>query len=363
MWCLLLVVCFNTELCTGCSILSALQDLPSAPWPALRSKMEKHLQVISVLQWVISFLAMGAAGTVLLIYMFCTDLWVIAAMYTAWLIFDWNTPKQGGRRSSWVRNWTMWTYFRDYFPIRLIKTHNLLPSRNYIFGYHPHGIFSFGAFCNFGTEATGFSKKFPGIKPSLATLAGNFRMPVFRDYLMSGGICPVNRNSIDYLLSQNGTGNAVVIVVGGAAESLNSAPGKNSVTLNNRKGFVRLALQQGSDLVPVYSFGENDVYKQVIFEERTWWRLAQKRLQKIIGFAPCLFHGCGFFSSDSWGMVPYNKPITTIVGEPITVPKIEQPPRDMVDLYHAMYINSLTSLFDKYKTRFGLKESDILHIH
>lgn len=70
---------------------------------------------------------------------------------------------------------------------QLIKTHNLLPNRNYIFGYHPHGIFCFGAFCNFGTEATGFSKKFPGIKPSLATLAGNFRLPVLRDYLMSGG--------------------------------------------------------------------------------------------------------------------------------------------------------------------------------
>lgn len=43
---------------TGSSILSALQDLPVALWPC-RSKMEKHLQVLSVLQWVISFLAMG----------------------------------------------------------------------------------------------------------------------------------------------------------------------------------------------------------------------------------------------------------------------------------------------------------------
>lgn len=73
------------------------------------------------------------------------------------------------------------------FVLQLIKTHDLLPSRNYIFGYHPHGIFCFGGFCNFGTEATGFSKKFPGIKPSLATLAGNFRFPILRDYLMSGG--------------------------------------------------------------------------------------------------------------------------------------------------------------------------------
>ncbi|MEQ2205835.1 Diacylglycerol O-acyltransferase 2, partial [Xenoophorus captivus] len=198
----------------------------------------------------------------------------------------------------------------------LIKTHELLPSRNYILGYHPHGIFCFGAFCNFGTEATGFSEKFPGIKPSLATLAGNFRLPVLRDYLMSGGeklrevlessICPVNRNSMDYLLSCNGTGNAVVIVVGGAAESLQCAPGMNSVTLKNRKGFVKLALQKGSDLVPVYSFGENDAYKQVFFEEGTCWRALQRRLQKILGFAPCLFYG------SSWGIVPFCNPITTI---------------------------------------------------
>ncbi|KAF3841490.1 hypothetical protein F7725_007352 [Dissostichus mawsoni] len=318
------------------SILSALQDLSVAFWPC-RSKMEKHLQVISVLQWVLSFLALGAACTVLLIYMFCTDCWLIAAM-----------------RSSWVRNWTVWTYFRDYFPVRLIKTHNLLPNRNYIFGYHPHGIFCFGAFCNFGTEATGFSKKFPGIKPSLATLAGNFRMPVLRDYLMSGGICPVNKNSIEYLLSRNGTGNAVVIVVGGAAESLQCAPGVNSVTLKNRKGFVR----PGSRVF----LRKNDVYKQVIFEEGTSWRYLQKKLQKILGFAPCLFHGCGLFFGDSCGIVPYGKPITTIVGEPITVPKIEDPTDEMVDLYHTMYIKSLQCLFDKYKTRSGLKESDVLYI-
>lgn len=73
------------------------------------------------------------------------------------------------------------------FSLQLVKTHNLLTTRNYIFGYHPHGIMGLGAFCNFSTEATEVSKKFPGIRPYLATLAGNFRMPVLREYLMSGG--------------------------------------------------------------------------------------------------------------------------------------------------------------------------------
>lgn len=28
----------------------------------------------------------------------------------------------GGRRSTWMRNWTLWKYFRDYFPIRVSIT-------------------------------------------------------------------------------------------------------------------------------------------------------------------------------------------------------------------------------------------------
>lgn len=143
----------------------------------------------------------------------------------------------------------------------------------------------------------------------------------------------------------------------------------------------------------MYSFGENDAYKQVIFKEGSYWRIWQKRLQKLLGFAPCLFHGCGLFFSSSWGIVPFCKPITTIgefgfksflrhgrlalesrreffkavvfsllVGEPITVPKIEDPTEEMVALYHEMYTKALLDLFDKYKTQFGLKESDVLHI-
>lgn len=56
---------------------------------------------------------------------------------------------------------------------------------------------------------------------------------------------------------------AVVIVPGGAAEALHARPGNFTLVLKNRKGFVRLALQHGADLVPAYSFGENDLYQQM----------------------------------------------------------------------------------------------------
>ncbi|KAJ8403815.1 hypothetical protein AAFF_G00346830 [Aldrovandia affinis] len=344
---------------TGSSIISALQDLSPVFW---RSQIQQQLQVISVMQWILSFLILGPGCTVALIYLFSTSFWLVAAVYTAWFIYDWNTPQQVGRRSLWIRNWTVWTYFRDYFPIRLVKTQHLCPSRNYIFGYHPHGIFCIGAFCNFATDVNGFLKLFPGIRPFVTTLAGNFQMPIVRDYLMGFGICPVTRDTLDYILSQNGTGNAVVIVVGGATESLGCTPGVNIITLKNRKGFVKMALQQGADLVPVYSFGENEVYKQLMFEEGSLWKVLQRKVQKLLGFAPCLFYGRGFFSANSWGMMPFSKPITSVVGEPITVPKTENPSQEVLDHYHTMYINSLRKLFDQHKTKYGLRENEVLVI-
>ena len=68
-----------------------------------------------------------------------------------------------------------------------MKTVDLHPDKNYILGYHPHGIMSAGAFATFGTDTCRFTQVFPGVKPTLAVLAGLFMIPIFREYLMSGG--------------------------------------------------------------------------------------------------------------------------------------------------------------------------------
>lgn len=54
-------------------------------------------------------------------------------------------------------------------------------------------------------------------------------------------------------------GNAAVLVVGGIPEQDFTYPGKMEFYLNNRKGFVKLALKHGAYLVPVINFGENDI--------------------------------------------------------------------------------------------------------
>lgn len=74
----------------------------------------------------------------------------------------------------------MWTHLANYFPIKLIKTVDLPPDRNYLFACHPHGVITFGIFAHFDTEATGFQTSFPGIEAKIATLPCNFNFPFYR---------------------------------------------------------------------------------------------------------------------------------------------------------------------------------------
>lgn len=70
---------------------------------------------------------------------------------------------------------------------------------------------------------------------------------------------PLTRIRADRVEPFAGPGSALTIVVGGAAESLSARPGTADLTLKRRMGFIKLAMRQGADLVPVFSFGENDV--------------------------------------------------------------------------------------------------------
>lgn len=152
-----------------------------------------------------------------------------------------------------------------------------------------------GAFTNFATEATSFSELFPGIKASLLTLTSNFKFPIYRDIILACGIASVSRHSCEYILS-SGPGRSIVIVIGGAAESLSARPGIADLTLKRRLGFIKMAIRHGADLVPTFSFGENDLYEQVDNHDGSTLLKIQKKMQKILGFTLPLFHARGVFN-------------------------------------------------------------------
>lgn len=64
-------------------------------------------------------------------------------------------------------------------------------------------------------------------------------------FVFPAGVCDVSKESIEWILTKQGKGNAAVIVVGGAEEALQARPGNYDITLKNRKGFVKMAIRTG----------------------------------------------------------------------------------------------------------------------
>ena len=251
----------------------------------------------------------------------------------------------------------------EFFPIHLHKTCDLPPDRPYVFGCHPHGIISLGSFGNFATEATGFEKLFPGINLRFLVLSSNFQIPFYELFLMAMGICDASKESCNNILKR-GNGNSILLVLGGSKEALDARPSSEYLlTLKSRKGFVKIALTNGASLVPVFSFGENDLYEQVPNPRGSMLRTIQTTLQKRMGYSLPLFHGRGIFQY-KFGILPNRHPIDAYVGEPIDVPKLspEQITPEIVDEYHKKYMNALVRLFDTHKAKHGNADASIVFL-
>lgn len=321
----------------------------------LRVPLRRRIQTAAVVQWVFSFLALAQVCLAAFVLLCLSDWWMLGALYAGWLYLDRDTPSCGGRRSQWVRSWRIWTHFRDYFPITLVKTVDLDPRHNYLLGFHPHGVLVAGGFGNFCTEASGFSQMFPGLTPYLLMLPFWFRVPFFREYIMCGGLVSSEKASASYLLGHPGGGQAAVIAVGGAPESLEARPGALTLQLLQRKGFIKLALKHGAWLVPVFSFGENELFDQMENPAGSALRRMQERLQRIMGVALPLFHARGVFQY-SFGLLPYRKPIHTVVGRPIPVSQTPCPSKEDIDALHTLYMQGLTQVFEENKKHYGIAD-------
>lgn len=71
-------------------------------------------------------------------------------------------------------------------------------------------------------------------------------MPFFRDFILGLGVCSCEENSLLHILDKKKyKGNCVAMMIGGAAEALDSHSGQYKVLLSRRKGFVRVAVKSG----------------------------------------------------------------------------------------------------------------------
>ena len=135
----------------------------------------------------------------------------------------------------------------------------LPPHKQYVIAVHPHGIH-----CTplglFSTVGSSFDVQFPGLVGcKLTGLAATiiFKIPLVREMFLNMGYVDASRTVASKVLEE---GRSLFVCTGGEEESMYTTPGKDTVVLKRRKGFVRLALSYGADLVPVFGVGNNDLY-------------------------------------------------------------------------------------------------------
>lgn len=333
-------------------------------WAPMNVPLQRRLQTLMVLLHTLSIV-----GGLAIFLALCAVplLWPILVPYLLYVLLSRaSVDGELAHRSEWLRSSKIWSLFASYFPARLHRSHVLEPTRKYIFGYHPHGIISHGAFAAFATEALGFGQLFPGITNTLLTLDSNFRIPLYRDHALRMGLASVSRESCENILSKGGPngegmGRAITIVVGGARESLDAKPYTLRLVLQRRKGFVKLAIRTGADLVPVLAFGENDIYDQFDGNAHPWIHRVQLLVKKFMGFTVPLFHARGVFNYDV-GMMPYRRPINIVVGKPIRIMQSKNPDPAYVDEIHSKYVEELLRIWEDWKDTFARQREGELEI-
>jgi hypothetical protein len=262
-----------------------------------------------------------------------------AAAYVLYLpLYLDGSEMSGRRRSAWFVSLGLWHGIRRYFGLRLVNDNGgalLQRDRQYVVALHPHGILPLATMMGLMTDIVGARAVYRGdVVP--VVLIGSFllHIPGVRDILLALGATDASRyNAARWLAA----GRSVLLSPGGANEAYYSVPGTQRLLLRRRKGFIRLALESGAALVPVYGFGETECHRQ---HRTTNAALAavQRKLNAVTGMAlPLLLD-----------LRPRAVDVTVVVGKPIAVRRVAAPTDAQVDALHAKYVAALRRLFDDH---------------
>jgi len=112
-----------------------------------------------------------------------------------------------------------------------------------------------------------------------------------------------------------------------------------------------MAIKTGAHLVPVYSFGENDLFLQAANPEGSRLRRFQEKFRQWASFAPVFFYGRGIFINI--GLLPMRRKMVTVIGAPLPVTKNANPTAYEINQVHELYVAKLKDLFDKYKRKYS----------
>ncbi|POM73661.1 Diacylglycerol acyltransferase [Phytophthora palmivora] len=213
-----------------------------------------------------------------------------------------------------------------------------------LFGFHPHGVLTCGFSFN-GAYHMGFERS----ACRWLSAENLFWFPLIRDILnwMEYSSC-AKTNMLKFMRRDQN----VSIIPGGFEEATLFQRGKHRLYLKNRFGFIKIALQHGYNVHPVYTFGEEYTYHAFPYLQSLRLQLNRFRIP-----------GTLFFGDATCFYLPRNDvDLITVVGKPLRFPRIEHPTKEDVQKFQAQYVSALKNLFDNYKGVYAVDPNATLEI-
>ncbi|KAL3670414.1 hypothetical protein V7S43_004733 [Phytophthora oleae] len=149
------------------------------------------------------------------------------------------------------------------------------------------------------------------------------------------------------------TGQNACLMPGGFEEATLYERGKHRVYIKKRFGFIKLALQYGYKVHPVYTFGEEYAYHTFPYLLKFRLKLNEFKMPGVLFFGR---PGCFYLPRKDLDLI-------TVVGTPLVLPRIEHPTTEDVGKYHAQYVTALQELFETYKGVYAVDPEATLEIY
>eukprot|EP01035_Chromulina_nebulosa_P018287 gene18287-23967_t len=112
------------------------------------------------------------------------------------------------------------------------------------------------------------------------------------------------------------SGRSIGIISGGIKESLLTDNINDTIDVKQLKSTIKLALQSGAQLIPVYCLGISSLYEQ--------------------------------------------SPLTTIFGRPIQCPLVQSPSPELINEYQEIYLREIRRLYEKFKNTHGSENKQLV---
>ncbi|ETV87233.1 hypothetical protein H257_02194 [Aphanomyces astaci] len=226
----------------------------------------------------------------------------------------------------------------------------LTKGTQYLFAVHPHGVASWHHGVLLGNTSTPpFSDFVPGDQRRHLGASVVFRIPLWREFMLYFGVVDASKHVAHAVLK---SGKTLVILVGGVIEQMMAKRGEHLIYVKHRKGHCKLAIQHGTAVVPVYCFGETDMFETSTFllPFRQW---VAKKFSVALPICWGPYWWCPIYPFD----VEYHH----VFGNPIPTTKTDHPTQEDIDRVHKQYVAELERIFEKYKAQFGYPEAT-LHV-